>query len=1200
MLPSISVVVTCYNYGHFLAACLDSLQLQARPPDQIIVVDDGSADSTQAVLGARQEPLVVITKGNGGQASAFNAGFERATGDIVVFLDADDTLAPDAVEILCMAWHDSFVALSFKLNLIDGRGRLSGYYDVDPRDGDMRPELIGWGHFWFMPTSGNAFSRRRIAPMFPLPEPRWRISADAVLMFAVALANPIRQIPLALGNYRAHGGNAYYRAVLPQPQFMTRALRDMADSCLAAANLNPNEHIFGPETDIVRLELLIASLRQSLSLGQWSGNPGTVRSLQASIRRLDIGFRARWVAGFCLAVVPLAVRLVPRLPHWIIAPDERPRLLHTLVTRAFGSRTMGYRRSAHRSRWLDSVPKGHVSLRDGKGYAPYFNTLDWRMRRPDRGPVLCGKSGEITIPIDYFPNGATLTFTLKALEPYARMLMEVALFKAGQVLGRVRIVGKGRLSVALEPKVTLLESRLQLTLSASPMPATLAQRWAVLGAQAGSVEVTGLDVEALPPERTGLFLGLGEQHGFAEIADACQISPPVDQEHPDIVEAGGLVIALVRPNIPELTELVLRFQEGQPNGLLVVADARGPLFRGYVGPMAMVRVPISSYRRPSEGGLTLTLNLDPDDPFAAPEFRLSTIGLVGRGSRFDDRSPEAFPLIGTGAIWRFDEEGLELPGFFGDGWMPGEHGAQLFDTFGILRLTIDHAASSDSVLHLSVAPALPLPDDALLAVAITAGEEVLSQVLLQGEYDLAIPLRGALSKTGRKLELAVHVALSDVKVAEGQLDRGGLLLKSARLSASAEPLPAWRAPFPQGGRTLGSEIQEAAHAARSMRGNEGGLTADEVSSLPARRDRIASTISSLAGGAVLPVLLDGETLDCLCDIGEAAGAPEGISVSQQSRLDDTGLCSSHPAEAVRSVALAMLAVAPWRALSVRGFGELPDVLLAFPRQLARYLCSAAHLIASPGDDIAYGVHARALLVHARDLLANEPRGSRQERFAEEILHQMQFHPSFARNELMGDIARAFGAAIETHQLMRGRRLTLVARPAKPTGRRRLGILLRDLAAGQEMRLVAATLRALPRDNADVIVFSLEGKTGATVKFRPAATLVDLQGLDADRSVEVIRAAQLDALLFCASLDRYDEAVAIAAHRLAQLQVAVGALAPLAAGLKSFDAVAKLAAATGRQGAEVADHPSPPCRIEPHEEKALGRYLAEVLTRTPDA
>ena len=40
----------------------------------------------------------------------------------------------------------------------------------------MRPELLGRGYFDFMPTSGNAFNRRLIAPAFPLPEPRWRIT----------------------------------------------------------------------------------------------------------------------------------------------------------------------------------------------------------------------------------------------------------------------------------------------------------------------------------------------------------------------------------------------------------------------------------------------------------------------------------------------------------------------------------------------------------------------------------------------------------------------------------------------------------------------------------------------------------------------------------------------------------------------------------------------------------------------------------------------------------------------------------------------------------------------------------------------------------------------------------------------------------------------------------------------------------------
>src|SRR5262245_47634478 len=299
MLPSISIVVTCYNYGHFLEACLASLSEQTRPADQIIVVDDGSTDHSRDVARKHGQQSILIEKENGGQASAFNAGFARATGDIVLFLDADDTLAPDALELIGQAWHDSLSSVSFRLNLIDAAGRLSGFYDAEPDDGDMRPELMACGHFEFMPTSGNAFNRRLIAPAFPLPEARWRVSADAVLVRAAALAGPMKQLPFVLGNYRAHGGNAYHRTVMPRLQSMQRAIRDMADACLAVADRQWAATTIGEEPEIVRLELVLASLRRRLSLPQFGDKkPDRLRAVRSALGILlqaDIGLRAKAV-----------------------------------------------------------------------------------------------------------------------------------------------------------------------------------------------------------------------------------------------------------------------------------------------------------------------------------------------------------------------------------------------------------------------------------------------------------------------------------------------------------------------------------------------------------------------------------------------------------------------------------------------------------------------------------------------------------------------------------------------------------------------------------------------------------------------------------------------------------------------------------------------------------------------------------------
>lgn len=209
--PTISVVVTCYNYGHFLDACLTSLYAQSRRPDEIVVVDDGSTDGTAAVLADHADQVRVIRAPNGGQAAAFNRGFAATTGDIVLFLDADDLLAPVAIETVLLHWTDDLAVLTFGLQTVDAAGRSTGVHraSIEADHGDNRPQLLATGTFRFPPTSGNAFSRHCLAAILPMPEGRWRISADCYLIRAAALYGRFDRVEQILGHYRIHGGNSY-------------------------------------------------------------------------------------------------------------------------------------------------------------------------------------------------------------------------------------------------------------------------------------------------------------------------------------------------------------------------------------------------------------------------------------------------------------------------------------------------------------------------------------------------------------------------------------------------------------------------------------------------------------------------------------------------------------------------------------------------------------------------------------------------------------------------------------------------------------------------------------------------------------------------------------------------------------------------------------------------------------------------------
>jgi len=115
----VTIILPVYHAERFLSVCLDSILKQTYRNWELIAVDDGSLDNSLGILqsyAAKEERIQVISKSNEGVSIARNIALQKATGEYVYFVDADDVVFPQALEILVHAmevWNATFVKSDF-------------------------------------------------------------------------------------------------------------------------------------------------------------------------------------------------------------------------------------------------------------------------------------------------------------------------------------------------------------------------------------------------------------------------------------------------------------------------------------------------------------------------------------------------------------------------------------------------------------------------------------------------------------------------------------------------------------------------------------------------------------------------------------------------------------------------------------------------------------------------------------------------------------------------------------------------------------------------------------------------------------------------------------------------------------------------------------------------------------------------------
>ncbi|GHU54488.1 glycosyl transferase family 2 [Clostridia bacterium] len=129
---TVSVVVPVYNAEKFLEKCVDSILAQTYADLQVILVDDGSPDTSPAICDAYKEKdgrVSVIHKENAGVSAARNDGIDFAEGGYVVFVDSDDYISETMIEALYNALGDSSISTITKAEIV---GKPNQMLDASP------------------------------------------------------------------------------------------------------------------------------------------------------------------------------------------------------------------------------------------------------------------------------------------------------------------------------------------------------------------------------------------------------------------------------------------------------------------------------------------------------------------------------------------------------------------------------------------------------------------------------------------------------------------------------------------------------------------------------------------------------------------------------------------------------------------------------------------------------------------------------------------------------------------------------------------------------------------------------------------------------------------------------------------------------------------------------------------------------------
>lgn len=207
----VSVILCNYNYGQYIGEAINSVLSQTHENVELVIVDDGSTDNSRDIIAAYTDVRIKkIFQDNSGQAAAFNAGYERCSGEFIAFLDSDDYWCNNKLfEVLKQFKDEDVCMVQHHLNVVDKEGRDVGrlQHRIKPGLSNVLNRFLKKNHTgFFVATSGIVCRKKALDEIFPLGMD-WKICADVAFTRPLPLFGKIYTMPETLGCYRVHGEN---------------------------------------------------------------------------------------------------------------------------------------------------------------------------------------------------------------------------------------------------------------------------------------------------------------------------------------------------------------------------------------------------------------------------------------------------------------------------------------------------------------------------------------------------------------------------------------------------------------------------------------------------------------------------------------------------------------------------------------------------------------------------------------------------------------------------------------------------------------------------------------------------------------------------------------------------------------------------------------------------------------------------------